>query len=131
MRREEYRSRNTVRLKAFSPRKPSQCLLNFKHRLADNYVRRAFHTSLLLNNHVDVDGSEIAKRVNGAIAKAITNVTLTIDMRISWTNESVTFGSIGKPLIRRSSPPLRTRFLIFGGEKDSITESPLPPMLQL
>ena len=56
--------------------------------VAEDYVRRAFHSSLLLEDHVYIDGGEITQKVDGVVVKATTNVTLTIDMRKSWTNGS-------------------------------------------
>lgn len=86
-----------------------------------NFVRRAFHSSVVLGDHIFIDGGEITQQVKGDVVKATTNVTLTLDLRHSWTNGNVTFGTIE----RRGPPALNqevlwptadnSSFFIFGG----------------
>lgn len=103
----------------------------------ENFIQRAFHSSVLLGDHVFIDGGEITQKINGTTVKAITNVTLTIDMRNSWTNDSITFG-----IIPRIGPPTmnlevlwptadNNSFFVFGGETSFIAVPPIPPELQV
>ena len=62
--------------------------------IAENYVRRAFHSSLLLDDHVYIEGGEITQKVDNTVVKATTNVTLTSDMCKYQTNESIITESI-------------------------------------
>ena len=102
-----------------------------------NFVRRAFHSSVILGDHIYIDGGEITQRINGDIVKATTNATLTLDLGQSWTNGDATFS-----IIERRGPPTlnqevlwpttdNSSFFIFGGEKGFITGSPRPPVIQV
>ena len=101
------------------------------------FVRRAWHSSVLLGDHIYIDGGEITQITNGTQVTRTTNVTLTLDISASWTNESINFGSIP----RRGPPRLneeiliptsnQSSFFVFGGGESVLKGSPSPPTPQL
>ncbi|KAL9583210.1 MAG: hypothetical protein Q9212_002840 [Teloschistes hypoglaucus] len=90
---------------------------------ASDFLRRANHASITLGNFVYVDGD---------------NDTLTLDMSKSWTNNTVTYGSINKTAAAKDGvPDLNDGFLFpaadnqsffqFGGETNWLFNSWLSP----
>ncbi|KAL8753681.1 MAG: hypothetical protein Q9199_004874 [Rusavskia elegans] len=74
-----------------------------------NFLRRNFHASVAPGDFVYIDGGEVQQlpAVNGGPTGKLLNVTLAIDMRKSWSNDTVTFNSIGK----NGAPSLNTEVL--------------------
>lgn len=89
-----------------------------------NFVRRAWHSSVLLTDFVYIDGGEITQNINDRTVVAIQNTTLALDMRESWTNENVTIQSIarvGPPKLNMEIlmlTPDKKSFFVFGGAQN-------------
>ena len=100
----------------------------------DNFVRRAWHSSVALNEHIYIHGGEISQNINYSSVTAPQNTTLMIDMSKSWTNESVTFRSIesvGPPNLNSEilfSTQDDNSFFIFGGSSTQLWGTPKPPL---
>ncbi|KAL8652408.1 MAG: hypothetical protein Q9226_004283 [Calogaya cf. arnoldii] len=102
-----------------------------------NFLRRAFHSSVAVGDFVYVDSGEVLQLPtdnNGEPIGKLLNVTLSIDMRTSWTNDTVVFRSIAKnaaPNLNKQIlwPSIDNRtFFAFGGEQSFFEDvAPDPP----
>ncbi|KAL8836072.1 MAG: hypothetical protein Q9176_006529 [Flavoplaca citrina] len=66
----------------------------------ENYLRRSYHSSTAVGNFVYIDGGEVVQlptnNENGNPTGKLVDVTLSINMRTSWTNDTVSIRSIDK-----------------------------------
>ncbi|KAL2136779.1 hypothetical protein VTI74DRAFT_1431 [Chaetomium olivicolor] len=65
---------------------------------ASNFLRRAYHSSAVLNRRVYVDGGEFSYREGDGIAYEYSNTLISIDLTQDWTIGFVPLSSIPKPL---------------------------------
>lgn len=64
---------------------------------ASNFLRRAYHGSVVVGNHVYIDGGAFSYSSSGSPVYEYSTTTLSIDLSKSWTNASVTINSNSKP----------------------------------
>ncbi|KEF59351.1 uncharacterized protein A1O9_04195 [Exophiala aquamarina CBS 119918] len=67
---------------------------------AKDFFRRAYHTSVVVGNHLYIDGGEVYFTSNNAVKSLPMNSTYSIDLSASWKNNSVVLNPIEK-----TSPP--------------------------
>ncbi|KAL8969878.1 MAG: hypothetical protein Q9183_001787 [Haloplaca sp. 2 TL-2023] len=101
----------------------------------EDFVRRAYHASVVVGNYVYIDGGEfnLAPYENGSPYGQILHSTLSIDMSESWTNDTVEFRLIKK----NGAPDLNAQilwpstdnrtFYAFGGSQSFWAETIDPP----
>lgn len=100
-----------------------------------NFVMRGFHSSVVLGDYLYIDGGEIAQLVDGELEIYPQNNTLSIDLRYSWTNDSVAFN-----VITKNAPVLNnlalwatdngTSFYQWGGEQSSRVNTSETPVAE-
>ncbi|KAL8660532.1 MAG: hypothetical protein Q9202_006455 [Teloschistes flavicans] len=98
----------------------------------EDFLRRGYHSSVVVGNFVYIDSGEIRELpiIDGTPIGRVQNVTLSLDLRKSWTNHSVKFNSIDK----NDAPNLNNQiiwpstdnqtFFAFGGAQ-SYWENPI------
>ncbi|KAK7567372.1 hypothetical protein IWX49DRAFT_596709 [Phyllosticta citricarpa] len=88
-----------------------------------NFIRRAIHSSVIVSNHLFIDGGEISQFVDGYEDpqwSRTNNYTLSIDMSSDWTNSSVEIKTVpkgGSPIFNWPGiwPESDNSFLMWGG----------------
>ncbi|KAK7518779.1 hypothetical protein IWZ03DRAFT_413746 [Phyllosticta citriasiana] len=88
-----------------------------------NFIRRAIHSSVIIGNHLFIDGGEISQFVDGYEDpqwSRTNNYTLSIDMSSDWTNSSVEIKTVpkgGSPIFNWPGiwPESDNSFLMWGG----------------
>lgn len=65
----------------------------------DDFIRRDQHASVAIGDYVYIDGGMLSQNISGeldSIVPRVNNVTLSIDMRESWTNATVQMTEIDR-----------------------------------
>ncbi|KAI4272136.1 MAG: hypothetical protein LQ337_005505 [Flavoplaca oasis] len=93
----------------------------------ENFLRRSYHSSTAVGDFVYIDGGEVLQlptnNDNGDPTGKLVNVTLSIDMRTSWTNDTVSIRSIDKGAAPNLNKQIlwpstdNQTFFAFGGEQ--------------
>ncbi|KAK0619317.1 hypothetical protein B0T14DRAFT_566193 [Immersiella caudata] len=94
------------RAAAYAVPKPNTLSSRQANSALDNslFLRRAFHSSAVLNGRVYIDGGEFSYSTNNSVVYQYSNNLLFIDLARNWTNTSVVLYSAAKP---RAVPSLR------------------------
>ncbi|KAK8165499.1 hypothetical protein BKA80DRAFT_342611 [Phyllosticta citrichinensis] len=64
-----------------------------------NFIRRALHSSVVVGNHLFIDGGELTQFIDGYLdsrSSRVNNVTISIDLSSDWTNSSVEIKAVAK-----------------------------------
>ncbi|KAG9237421.1 hypothetical protein BJ875DRAFT_418229 [Amylocarpus encephaloides] len=102
---------------------------------AADFLRRAYHSSVILGNYLYIDGGEISQKTGGMPSHSRLNrVTLSIDLTSEWTNASLRMQSIPKGAAPSSNggvlwkTPDQKSFFAWGGGISSVSDGNIPPL---